>query len=94
MPITGIWGTQTTLGYPYWINKSLKDFGPRFGFVWSPFASGTTTVRSGLGITYMPEDIPVYRNQSVRNTGNAPTFVFLPQAYLWCFRNRLLVESA
>ncbi len=41
---------QTDVGDPYFVNPSLKNFEPRVGVAWSPFASGRTSVRSGFGI--------------------------------------------
>jgi hypothetical protein len=37
-------------GDPYFRNPSLKNFAPRIGFAWSPFANGKTSIRSGFGI--------------------------------------------
>ena len=58
--------TAEFIGEPYWINHSKKDFGPRFGFAWSPFGSGTS-VRGGIGLFYVPNDPQVYRSQANRN---------------------------
>jgi outer membrane receptor protein involved in Fe transport len=63
-----------TKGDPYWLNHSARDFGPRFGFAWSPKADGRTSVRGGFGIVFMPNDAPVYRTQTVRNPVFFPEF--------------------
>jgi hypothetical protein len=34
------------------VTTKFKDFGPRFGFAWSPFGSSKTSVRAGYGIYY------------------------------------------
>lgn len=57
---------RTTVGDPYWLNKSMKDFGPRFGFAWSPFASGKTSVRGGFGLSYSPVDPETYQTRLAR----------------------------
>jgi hypothetical protein len=49
-----------TLGDPYWKNRSWTNFSPRIGFAWSPGQSGTTSVRGGFGIFYVPNDSSIY----------------------------------
>lgn len=36
------------------IKEDYNDFGPRFGFAWDIFGSGTTVLRGGYGIFYPP----------------------------------------
>jgi hypothetical protein len=38
------------LGSPLFSNPTLKNFEPRLGFSWQPFAKGTTAVRGGFGL--------------------------------------------
>ncbi len=49
-----------TLGGPFWLNKSWRDFGPRFGLAWNPFAGGKTSVRGGVGYYFIPNDPTQY----------------------------------
>ncbi len=58
---------KETAGDPYWKNQSRKDFGPRFGFAWDPFGKGTTSVRGGAGLFFVPNDPTNYRTQATRN---------------------------
>ena len=41
---------NTDTGDPYFRNPSLKNFAPRIGVVWSPFAAGKTSIRAGFGV--------------------------------------------
>ena len=47
---------DTTVGGPYWKNKSWATIGPRVGFAWSPFADDHTAVRGGFGMFFVPAD--------------------------------------
>ena len=42
--------TYTHVGSSFASNPSTRDFDPRFGFAYSPFASQTTSIRGGFGI--------------------------------------------
>lgn len=63
-------------GDPLWKNKSWFDIGPRFGFAYNPLASGTLAIRGGFGITFLPNDPNVYRNELNRNTVVNPELNF------------------
>jgi hypothetical protein len=41
---------QTDIGDPMFANPSLKNFAPRIGVAWTPFANGKTAIRAGAGV--------------------------------------------
>lgn len=78
-----------TRGDPLWKNSSWKDFGPRFGFAYSPGGTGTTAIRGGFGISYLANDPNVYRNQLGRNVLIYPELDFAVTASANFFPNGL-----
>ena len=64
----------TTVGDPYWNNKSWTNFSPRVGIAWSPFASGRTSVRAGFGVFFAPTDSALYTVPLLRSSRFSPAF--------------------
>jgi len=55
----GVLKTSTVGPVPRLIGRTMRDFGPRLGFAWSPLrAEGNTVVRGGGGVVYnRPDDV-------------------------------------
>ena len=58
-------------------DANAKNFAPRIGFSFSPFADGKTVIRSAFGIFYSPTDMNDVVS-SVFNPPNALNFSFFP----------------
>ena len=58
---------QVTVGDPYFINPSLKNFAPRFGFAYDVTGDGRTAIRGGFGIFY-DQLLQLYWRDSINRT--------------------------
>lgn len=50
-----------TVNGTYFLNPTKKNFSPRLGFAWSPGASRKTSLRGGIGIYFVPPNVPEYQ---------------------------------
>ena len=58
--------TDVTVGYPWWNNPSLKNFGPRIGFAYDVSGNGKTSIRGGFGIFFDQLLTIYYRDSNSR----------------------------
>jgi len=67
---------KPTIGDPYWKKNSFADYSPRFGFAWTPFAGGRTSVRGGIGVYYLALDPAVWYRGLARMAPLFPEYNF------------------
>jgi len=83
---------QPHVGSPFFVNPTLRNFEPRVGLAWSPFAGDKTIVRAGFGMfdvlplpyefsLTIPNTYPFAR-QIFAETLDAGSFPKLPEKYL------------
>ena len=71
-------GTFQQVEHVFATNPSLKNFDPRFGLAYDPFADHKTSIRAGFGIFYDPIRARSYASGYYFNPPYALAFVSLP----------------
>lgn len=61
-----------------WYNPQNNDWGPRFGFSYSPFGNSGTVIRGAYGLFYSPTDTNEYVN-GILDPPNALSFSVAPE---------------
>jgi hypothetical protein len=81
--LRNLYDAAPTIGNPYYMNQTKKDFEPRVGFAWDVFGDGKTAVRAAAGmfdilplaylyVNKMPRSLPFWEQGSLALNSNSP----------------------